>query len=772
MSRFLTVAIQHPKRCLLLGLLFILICAAGLHKLVKNTSVDAFIPADHPSILSRDKVRQVFGLQDPLVVSISSADGSIFNPQSLNLLLNLHHQFAALANVRQVKSLVSEAHIQADDSSLQVAPLLSEQISTLRQAEDIGRKAMQMPPFIGTLVAYDQRALALVVELVEQDKADETYQLLLQTVAPFETTSQHIYVAGQGAVGGYLSKYIDTDSRRMQPVVVGTILLLLYLAFRQFKALTGPLVVILASALGAIGTMAWFNVPYYAITSALPVVITAIAVADAIHVLTAYYELKAQHGNWSQRRLVGAAMLDMARPITLTTLTTLAGFIGLSVASIMPPVKYFGLFAALGVLIAWLFTMLVLPALLILLRLPETSIFARRQDNRANLVGKALTRLSLATVRSPGISMTILLLIMLIAAAGAMHLRVDRAQVENFTAGEPIRIAHDHLNQHYAGSAYLDILISTDSAQGLVNSTLLEEVAALQDYLQSMQGVNKTQSILDPLGVLQAQLEGKASVSRFQGDEDSFSQYLLLFESSAKPTDYADKIDNQYQQMLVRAYLNTDLFSEEKRIVEALQGQLPRLFTQQGVSIELAGRVNVDYHWMTRLGDSHFRSIGISMLLVLVFSSLLFRSLSDGLICVAPVAFAILVVYGVMGWQGIFLEPATSMFAAIAIGVGIDFAIHFIERLQLALKHTPSLEEAIKHKFPSAARACFFNGAALACGFATLFVSSLPTLQRFGLMITLACLTSFFAALVMIPLAYRWRLRRSTNRARRLSINW
>ena len=94
------------------------------------------------------------------------------------------------------------------------------------------------------------------------------------------------------------------------------------------------------------------------------------------------------------------------------------------------------------------------------------------------------------------------------------------------------------------------------------------------------------------------------------------------------------------------------------------------------------------------------------------------------------------------------------MFAAIAIGVGIDFSIHFIERSQLAFKQGHDLCHTIRHKYPAASRACFFNATALASGFATLLVSELPTLQRFGLMITIACMVSFFAALLIVPLSY------------------
>ena len=759
MLGMIDLAVRHPVRFLCLGLFCVILAGAGLHKLVKNTSTDAFIPESHPSLVSRDRVKSIFGLQDPLLISVKSSQGGTLTADTLNLAWDLHHKLSALDNVTQVRSLVSEAHIQGNDLELNIQPLLDTTVADQKQADAVIAAAMEMDPFVDTLISSDKKALALVVELLDQSKADESYLQLLEVTDALNSSHSELFVAGQGAVGGYLSQYIDADSRKMQPVVVATILLLLFLAFRQLKGLIGPLIVIVASAIGAVGTMAWLNVPYYAITSALPVVITAIAVADAIHVLTAYYELKAKHPDMPQPQLVKEAVLDMSRPITLTTITTIAGFAGLALASIMPPVKFFGMFAALGVVIAWLFTMMVLPGLLVLIKLPATRIFSHREQG--NIIGKGLTRVALIAIDRPLMVSASLLTLLLVAGYGALNLKVDRAQVENFQPEEPIRIAHDHINEHYAGSAYLDVLVATEEQEGLLDDGVLSQVNDIQNFLETIPAVAKTQSIMDTLGVLQSELENSAP-QRFSGDPDSFAQYMLLYEASAKPSNYSDKIDNQYQHLLIRAYLNTDLFSQEKQVVEQVEAYLHKLPPIDGLQLELTGRVNVDYHWMTRLGDSHFRSIAISLVLVLLFASLLFKSAFYGVLCVTPVFFAIVMVYGVMGWTGVFLEPATSMFAAIAIGVGVDFSIHFVERLQLAMKSSTHIRGAIVAKFPSAARACFFNAAALASGFATLFVSQLPTLQRFGLMITLACMASFFAALLIVPLVYGLHFRKST----------
>ncbi len=758
-----TLIVAKPWLALIVGISFIVVCGLGLKQIVKNTSTDAFIPADHPSILARDRANQLFGLKDPIVIALVNEAGGAFSAETLNALAEMQNEISLLENVRsdRVKSLFSESYIDGDGVSLIVQPFYEGLIQSEATAKEIGEMVERMPLLEGTLVSYDQKAVMLLAELMDQSAAEQTYQAVLQVAEKYETASLTVHIAGQGAVGGYLSKYIDADSRQLQPVVVAVILLLLFLAFTQLKGLVGPLLVIVASAIGSIGIMAYAGVNYYAITSALPVVIVAIAVADSIHVLTAYYELRAQQKSATAKELVIEAMVDMWLPITLTTFTTLAGFFGLAYASIMPPIEFFGLFAALGVFIAWLFTMLVLPNLIVLLKLKGSPVFKNTSSGVVNLIGNSLSSVSLFSTRYAWPTAILMSLVTAFCIVAATDIQVDRAQIENFKEDEPIRIAHQEINDRFAGTAYLDVIIEADEPDGLLADGVLNKVSQLQDFLESQRHVTKTIAITDYLtelhfGLLPEEDDGQQT-RKLPPDGDSIAQYLLLYESSGDPQDFADEIDNQYQSLLVRAYVNSDYFSQDRPLVEALAKYLDEHFSGD-ISATISGRVNLDYHWMTKLGNSHFESIAISLILVGIMSAFLFRSLFDGVISLLPVMFSILCVYAVMGIKGVFLEPATSMFAAIAIGVGVDFSIHFIERLKLAMKqYDCDVVTAVKHKFPSATRACFFNAAALGLGFATLFVSELPTLQRFGVMITIACMASFFSALIIVPVAYKLR---------------
>ncbi len=749
----------RPRLVLIISLLAIVVGAAGLTRLVKDTSVKAFIPAGHESLIADDKATEIFGLSDPIAIAVVSTDGrSVFTPTTLALIADLSERIADVPNVRfdRVASIATESSIAGDDGAIVVEPY----VDTWMLDDDTARSAFErwrrMAPHRNTLVSEDARSAVIMAELEDVTIADETYETVLAMTDGVDRDGVEIHVAGPGAVSGYLSKYIDQDARKLQPLVFVLVLGFIWLAFRRMAALPGPLLVVVGSAAGSIGIMAWSGIPYFAITNALPVIIVAISVADAIHILSAYYQYREQDADAPLRTLIVRAMTTMARPITLTTLTTIAGFAGIAAVSIMPPITWFAVFASLGVALAWVFSMFALPNMLLVLRPGRSPAFANWRDNRPSGMGRVLANIGTFSPLRYKSVLSAFVVITLIAAFGASKLRIDRSQVDNFAPGEPIRVADELINETFAGTAFLDVIVEADEPEGLLSVASMEKILELQTYFETLPHVNKTVSIVDFLSELHHAMEdtpaGQDNVRVLPDSDEAIGQYLFLYEVSGDPADLEEEIDFDYQRALVRGALDAHHFSDNLQVVEALDNYLATHFDGSGLSATLAGDVNVSYHWMTSLTESHFKGVALSLALVLAMSIVVFRSLAAGIVSVIPVMFTVLVLYACMGYLGIYLEPATSMFAAIALGVGVDFAIHLVDRLRSAAdEFDGDIAKAIDIGLPPVARACFFNSAALGLGFSVLLVSDLPTLMRFGGLVTLAAFSSYLTALVIVP---------------------
>ena len=746
-----TRIVARPIAVLLLCGALIAVSVGGLSNLTRDPSVDAFIPGDHWSFIASERAKRTFGLSDPIVVALVWKNPrDVFRPQNLQLIHEFQEQLSELPNVayQGVTSLASESFVDDRGDSVSVMPYVDQSTISEADAQAAFQGWQNMVPHHGTLVSDNAEAAAILIELDDSRLAEETYRQVLEIVEPYQADELSIHVAGLGAVVGYLSETIASDVASLVPLIYVVVLTMIFIAFRSLKALVVPLPVIIGSVTGSLGLMATAGIPYFAITSALPVIVVAISVADTIYILTAYRE-SGETGSKSIEARAVLAMTAVIKPITLTTLTTSVGFVAIAIASIMPPIVYFAWFAAVGIGFAWLFSVLAVPAMIVLLRL-------NLQTARGTESLWAYSTVKI--VSRPVWSAALVLTLVVVSGFLASKVSVDRSLVESFPHDSSIYRADQALNSRFAGTAFLDVIIDAKEPGGLLNAEHITRIAKLQEYMETLPRLQKTIAVTDYLGQIHRAIEGDTGTHRsIPASDDAIAQYLLLYEASSNPAALKEEIDADYRQALVRGVLNTQYSSEEIAAVEQLQYYVDEQFSDPPSDLQatLSGRVNTRYHWMNRLALTHVIGVALSICSVFLVTALLFRSISTAAVAVAPVIVSVLGLYAVMGSTGIHLEPATSMFAAISIGVGVDYAIHLVYRLRKTLATTPDVGAAATYAMHTTGRACFFNAAALGLGFLVLTASDLATLTNFGTLIAVAAFTSFLAAFVLIPLLFR-----------------
>ena len=309
------------------------------------------------------------------------------------------------------------------------------------------------------------------------------------------------------------------------------------------------------------------------------------------------------------------------------------------------------------------------------------------------------------------------------------------------------------INEHFNGTTNLDIIIETEKNEGLFEPENLRKIEALQNYALSMQNVRGATSIVDYLKQMNRSLDGGNKAAYILPTEkELIAQYFLIYSASSDPTDFEEEIDYDYRMANVRLNLNKGGYVDIKDVVEQLNRYIEEEFNNPEIKATLSGRATVSYHWIKDLGESHFVGLAISMFLVWAVSALLFGSLTAGLYAIIPVAGSILIVYAAMVILAIDLGIGTSMFASVAIGLGVDFAIHTIYRVRSLFKqHHGDWDLALKDLYPSTGRALFFNYLAIACGFGVLISSQVVPLTNFGIIVVVSVTTSFLASMSLLP---------------------
>ncbi|MEY8215427.1 MAG: outer membrane lipoprotein-sorting protein [Colwellia sp.] len=758
---FFRSVVKYPKTVITASLIMILIAASFTPNLVKDTSFDAFLGQDNPALIYRNKVKEMFGLVDPMVIAIvNEGEFGVYNPKTLELVSWITNEVSLLANVDpdRIFSLSTENNIRGTESGMEVEQFMEFPPISQHEASNIAKAISDFPLYLGTMSSRDGKATLVIVELIDETAAEATYAELMELMskAPIND-NEKLHVAGEGAVTGYTGSYVDSDAQMLNPIAFLIIILVITLVFKRFSPPWMSTLVILASVLITLGVMAASGVPFFLVTNVLPVILIGISVADTIHIYSHYYEVQIKKPNNDKLETLVETMVAMWKPVTFTTLTTVGGFIGLYLASYMPPFKYVGLFSALGVTVAWIYSLVFLPAAIALTKPSPGKRFTKNTNtNTKDFLSVFMVWLGSIILNHSKKILVISVLISLAGIYSASIIEVDEDRIATFHYSEPIYKADKIINKYFDGTNYLDIVVETKEIEGILNPANLNKIAALQKYVNTLPHVNGSVSIVDYLKQMNRALN--------KGDNDFYSipvtkeiaaQSLLLYSMSSDPNDFEEIVDYDYRTANIRVRLDTGAFKYVKDVVEPLQSYVDENLNNTEISASLSGRVSLIYHWVKDLGESSFISLIVALLLVWIVSSLLFKSSLAGLFALLPVVVTVLFIYAIMVALNIPINTGTSMFASIAIGLGVDFTIHILSRLRLELSSEAygenNIEDALKNIFPTTGRALMLNFLAIALGFGVLALSKATPVRDFGIIISAAITASFFASLTILP---------------------
>ena len=756
--RFFTTITAIPKIIITLAFLIIIATAAFIPTLKIDSRAESFLPPDDPALLYRDQVEEVFGLKDPMVIAvINKGEHGVFNPQSLQLVQWLSDEVMKMSEINRdrVVSLATEDNITGNEEGMLVEAFFETPPATQNDADRVRAAVMEFPLYLGSLVARDGSATLIVTEMFNNEDGPKVYEDLLELIkrAPINN-GEEIHLAGDGAVSGYLVTYINADAARLVPISVVIITLLCLLSFRTWRGVLIPGVIILSAVASAVGLMAAAGVPVYVITTSMPILLVGVAVADSIHVLSQYYEELANNPEHKQRDLVIRTMVVMWRPVLITTLTSMVGFLGITVSSFMPPMQGYGLFSLIGLGVAGLFSLTFVPAALVLLKPLHSPAFKTSEQRlQKDFFSKIMNRFGGWVLGNTAKVLGLAVIVCVLGVMGALKLEVNESWVENFRTSEAIYLADTAINESLDGSNNLDIVIETTHNEALFIPENLYRIEALQAFLTTLPHVNGTTSIVDYIKQMNRSLnENKPSAYVIPDDADLISQYFLLYSASGDPTDFEEEIDYDYRMALVRARMDAARYQDNKVVVEATQKYLDEVFNTSAIKATLSGRVNVDYHWLDTLLGTQLKSILFSLTFVWIIVCISLRSVYGGTLAVVPVLLGCLSVYAFMGLVGITLAVGTSMTAAIALGIGVDFSIHTLDRIKLLIKDQGvEPEVALRQLYPSTGRALLFSFFAVFIGFGLLGLSYVPPLSKLGMLIAFSVLISFVSSMTVLP---------------------
>jgi hypothetical protein len=509
------------------------------------------------------------------------------------------------------------------------------------------------------------------------------------------------------------------------------------------------------SVIWAMGLLIGMGFSVHIMSSMIPVFLMPIAILDDIHILSEFFDRYRVLGD--KRRALIEAMRPLYKPMFYTTLTSAVGFASLALADI-PPVRIFGLFVAFGIVVAWLLALTMVPAVISLMDDDKL----KRRLYRAEGAPPAILDRILESLGRFAFSRARVVLVLGVAAfafgvVGLSQIQVNDNPVNWFKESHPLRVADRVMNRLFAGTYMAYLVIEGNVPEAVKRPETVAYIDRMQQDLEADPLIGKTSSVADIVKRINLVLHDNDEAYDVVPDtSDAIGQFLFLYQSTGDPNDLDNFIDREAR----KANIWVQMKGGDNRQMQAVEDRLTAFVQKNplpdGLSLRWSGLTYINKVWQNLMVVGMLKAVLASFVVVFALMVFEFRSLTLGVLAMVPLSGAIVLTYGLVGWLGQDYNMPVAICAALTLGLGIDFAIHFLQRFKAHVIESRDVEATNRHMFGEPGRAIVRNAIVITIGFLPLTASTLSPYITVGLFFASLMLFCTLATLFVLPGALRY----------------
>ena len=711
------------------------------------------LPPDDPQIVAFNEFLHQFGDAELMVVALEAPD--VFTHDVLTYLDRLTKRIEKIDNIEQTLSLTNAMEIRGIEGTLEVKPFLPETgVPSQAQAlADLRRRALDNDFWVNAIVSESGNACAINMKLaIFTDDATFRFgvvsavQAVLDAEAPPPGVGVHF--TGVSVFGRDSIRAMNADLKNYVWLMPVLVLVLLFVVFRTLRGVLIPQVVITFSVCYTLALLFATGKSITMISTMLPVLIGVIAISDVIHVIARYYELSQTIHD--RMELVRATLVHMLPPCFLSSTTTAAGFAALMVSD-LTQVRDFGLFAAIGLMLAFFTSMVLTPIILSFLPVPQSRL---RQAYKQGFFSRLLNAIDRFVARDRFIIAVLSVALMLLAISGIAHLKVETRVSKFLPQDAPSVVDLYWLQENMAGVSSLEMTLKGEPGV-FKEPWALDEVEKLQNYLQSLPEVDKAFSMVDFIRTFNRVLHDEdPAFNKIPETRQAVAQYLLLFEMTGRTDLLTSFINGDYSYTRLSARIVSLGSQGHLDLIRHIQDYADRRIDKR-LRFQTTGVVVLYATITTALVNGQIYSLIIAFFVITVMMTLHLRSIRIGLLSMIPNLLPIAITLGMMGALEITLNVATVMIACIALGIAVDDTIHYLSRYRFELDAGQKRADAMHTTIMGAGRGMIYTSLVITGGFCVLTFSSFHTNRAFGLLTAITMVTAVFADLIVLPYLVR-----------------
>lgn len=713
--------------------------AFQLQDLRFNYDFEAFFPNENNELQRYNEFRERFEYDNEFILLAIENRKGIFQKEFLSKVASLTEELAKIPDIKQVQSPTNLTYLRTDG-------LVPVQLRTLRYedpnkyAEDSAR-IYQSSYLKGSFFPEDGKSLSLFIktsDILSKKKSDALADAVYQTLQHYPFDDTHVVgriFAQQVYLTNIQKEFIWFISLSFVLVIV-----FLWLTFRRPYGVIVPVSIVLIAILWTLGIMALFQKAVDIMAIMLPTMIFVAGMSDVVHFFSRYFEEQAKG---TDRKLIFSIILkEVGFPTLLTLITTVVGFLSLLFSSIQP-VRDFGVFTSIGVILAFILTYTHLPSLLFLF-LPKNIIAQHKKEKGGSVL---LGRLLILTIRKRKLIFLISGIVLLSAGFGITKIKVNNILLEDLN--DKIRIKQDFVffDKHYCGVRPFELEIEVTEGS-IWDYSNMKQLARVDSFISKEYEAG---FLLSPAKIVAELYQSSYEDSlRYFPDEEEFLEISTLLRKNKKNKDLRKLASEDGKKVRITAKTK-DIGS---LAIREHNENLMR-FIDTTISKKLQFTLTGAAHLLDRNNEYMVSNMTqgflFSILIIAALTWLLHRSLKMVLVFFLPNIFPLIVIAGVMGYSGIELKAATSLIFSIAFGIATDDTIHFISRMKIELNYGKSILYALKRTYLETGKPIVLTTFILLGGFVSLTTSNFESTFYFGFLTCITMIIAILADLFLLP---------------------
>ncbi|QFR50137.1 MMPL family transporter [Sulfurimonas lithotrophica] len=771
-ENFSKLVIKHRLKTLVFLLLIVVYIASNLPKITFDTSTEGFLYKDDPQIVMYDAFRNQFGRDEKIVIAIKTKD--VFNKEFLKKLFTLHKDIEEnLPYIKEVTSLKNARKTIGNKNELIVEDLFQNSIpedakelekikkfvknNQIYQDLYINKDATFTTIMISTntytslgsnnfdplLEGFDEQSSNKKLDFITVEETNELISKLEHMLKKYEADNFKIYDAGSPIVTKNLQTSLMKDMSTFILYVVLTIAILLFLTFKKISGIIIPLFVVILTLLSTIGLMALFGYPITSMTQILPSLLLAVSIGDSIHILSIFYHKYDESGD--KNLAISYAISHSGLAVFMTSVTTAASLASFAISDIAP-VAALGIFSAIGVTIALIFTIVFIPIMLSLFPIKHR---VKDEDSFLDAFMIKVANFSINYYKSIVASSLIVIVVSLVLAS-QMHF--SHNPLHWFKKDNNVRVNTQTIDKELRGSISIEVVLDTKKENGVYNPEFLNKIQKVTKEIYTYKGENyfigKIVTINDVLKEINMALnENKQEFYKIPQNQKLIAQEFLLFENSGSD-DLEDIVDNRFSKTRISIKAPWVDSVEYVELIKKLETLLNTEFKDLA-EISITGTLPILSTTITKSIESSIESYIIAFGVIALLLVVLIGSFKLGFLSMIPNLTPIMFALAFMVFYNLPLDMFTILIGAIAIGMVVDDTIHYMHNFKRYYIVHKNIDEAIRLTLHSTGRAILITSVVLSSGFLVFMFASMNNLFNFGLITGITVLVAMFTNLVL-----------------------